>query len=155
MSTYTFKVVQPETLAEDYYPAVVSEFELVEGQFGQQFKFTFNLLGEHEGKSLVAWCSAPNGNGLSTRSKLYKWARAVLGESWDATQGLDLEWLKGKPVRLNVTVEEKADGTEYNKVAGLAPAKGNSNGQTAAAPQASTKPTAPPPPPANWDGVEF
>ncbi len=69
MSTYTLKKI--EVIPEGYYPVTISKVEEVTGEFGQQERFTLSLPGNRE---LLAWASAS----YTTKSKLYKWVRAVL-----------------------------------------------------------------------------
>ena len=131
---------QYELLPVGEYPAVIVEATPDEGQFGPQIKFVFNVAGgQYDGCVLSAWTSQK----FSSKSKLYQWTRAAFGRDIPKTYNLDTDELLGRHVNLVVTIQQKDDGTEFNKVETLRPA-GHANGQ--AVQQAST-PTPPPSPP--------
>lgn len=101
-----------ELLPLGSYPARCTSAEFVEGKFGEQIEFRFELnSGEHDGKTLTAWASAT----FSARSNLYRWASAIFGdgvtgESWAPQQ------MVGKDLLLDIIIRRKDDGSEYNKV---------------------------------------
>ena len=103
---------------QGYYRGIVTEVESTEGQYGPQLKWKFELLDEeHAGHKLTAWCSAV----LSPKSKLNRWATAILG-SIPADGMLDVDDLVNAKVMLDVIVEQGKDG-EFNKVREVLPWK--------------------------------
>ena len=103
------------TLDTGTYTATVASIYPAEGKFGPQLEWKFAL--DPEG-AMKAWTS----QAYSPKSKLFAWARAILGE---APETLDTDDLIGKPVRLSVLTKTHDDGSEYNKVdAVLAPRAG-------------------------------
>ena len=112
MTTYT-------PVPQGYYRAITADVESTEGQYGPQLKWKFELLDEeHAGHKLTAWCSAV----LSPKSKLNKWATAILG-TIPADGMLDVDDLVNCKVMLDVIVETGKDGAEYNKVRDVLPWK--------------------------------
>lgn len=110
------------------YPALINEIELVDGQFGEQLKFSFALQGEHQGRTLLGWASAK----FSPRSKLYSWTRAAFGgRGIPMDYNLDTDHLLGKMVTLTVLTRRKQDGTEFNKIDEVKPYR-NGNGRAPA-----------------------
>lgn len=87
---------------EWYTGTVVDIEDLPDGQYGPGLKFIINLDGEtfDDGKPRDTWafCS----QNLSPRSKLYKWAKGILGEGNmpAAGQTLDLGQIIGKRVKV-------------------------------------------------------
>lgn len=111
-----------ETVDAGTYPARVVNVTMdEEGQFGPQVKVEFELTDEEaEGKTLVGWASAK----VSPKSKLYKWASALLFRGKGIPEGygaLDTDTLKGQECILVVAVEKKSDGAEYNKITDVLP----------------------------------
>ena len=87
----------------EYYTGTVVDIEdLPDGQYGPGLKWFINLDGEilDDGKPRDTWafCSQT----LSPRSKLYKWAKGILGESALPASGqtLDLGQMIGKRVKV-------------------------------------------------------
>lgn len=98
------------------YPAVITDIELEEGNYGQQLKFRFEVIeGEYAGKDLLGWCSPK----LNPRSKLYGWAAAAL--NGNIPKQLDTDDLLAKEVTLTVVKKVKEDGATYNKIDSVAP----------------------------------
>ncbi len=164
-----FKIAQKvyEVLPTGDYPAEIIQVDLTDGQFGQQLKFSFDLLGKNQ--TLWGWASAS----FTTKSKLYGWTRAAFGgKSIPANYGLDTDHLIGRRVLLTVVVARKEDGTEFNKIQDVRPyLNGNGNGvqpvpitvaSDKAEPQDGTEfwdspmaSSAPEAPPVYMDGVSF
>lgn len=121
-----------ETIEMGAYDARVKSVEDVEGQFGPQVKFVFELVGgDYDGQTLWGWCSAT----YSTQSKLYDWTKAILfgGNAPPLGHILNTNDFVGRPVRIGVSVVKK-DDKEFNKISGVtAPRQGN--GRPAARPQ--------------------
>jgi len=115
---YEFELQTYIPLDEGNYPAEIARIELETGQFGQQLKFSFDLLGEHEGRTLLGWASAK----FSSKSKLYAWTRAALGgQPMEPGYLLNTDDLIGRKVNLTVERESREDGSEYNKVSRIRP----------------------------------
>jgi hypothetical protein len=112
MSKYVLKKI--EVIPEGYYPVTITKVEEATGEFGQQEKFTLSLPGNRE---LLAWASAS----YTTKSKLYKWVRAVLfsGGSVPEDYELDTQDFIGKQAIAHITVRINTKGDNYNKVEDL------------------------------------
>lgn len=123
-----------EVLEPGEYPAKVAGIEAVEGQFGPQLRWSFDL---GDGKKLSAWTSQT----FSPKAKLYKWTASAFG-GWDIPRGyvLDTDALLNRPVRLIVVVEAGRDGP-YSKVSDVLPPRRQQ------APAANGAAMAAPPPP--------
>jgi hypothetical protein len=102
-----------EVLPEDIYMAEVLDIEEVEGDYGDQLKFTFDLV-ELDDRQQLGWCSKK----LSPKSKLWAWTRALLGSEPDGD--LDCDRLINRKCRLSLSVETK-DGVEYNRIKDILP----------------------------------
>lgn len=103
-----------EALEPGEYAATVVKVEPQEGQYGVQLHWSFRLVApgsECDGRLLSAWCSPT----FTAKSKLGRWARALLGANLDDAQALDTALLGGRPCRLVVSLVPGADG-ERNKV---------------------------------------
>ena len=103
-----------ELLDMGTYPVTVKEVRKAEGDYGEQVVFTFRV--DDSEAELCAWASAT----YSTKSKLGRWVVAILGDMPDQ---LDSEELVGKPCRITVLVKTKDDGTQFNEVDEVLPAK--------------------------------
>ena len=112
-----------EVLPMGTYSAVISEIEPETGQFGEQLKFVFQLTDdEHAGNTIWGWCSAK----FSPKSKLYKWTRAALGNrEIPRDYHFNSDNVIGQSVNLQITLEAREDGTEFNRVHDLRPIKQN------------------------------
>ena len=131
-----------ETYEPGVYVATVKEIDLVDGQFGQQFKIKFELEGGHP---LTVWTSTV----FSGKSRLGQLARAAFGRDIPDDYTLDTDHLLRRRLRLLVTTEERpADGSLYNKVSQFMPLQGTS---AAARPAAAPAAPAPKPAPAAFD----
>lgn len=123
------------------YPALIEAAAEVEGQFGPQIKFDFNLGnietidGDHAEVKLAGWTSMKFVGGKRP-SKLWTLAKAA-GIDCENAEGIDPERdLVGRRVRLTVTEEPARDGDGvYNRITAFlpVPAKGGKNGAPAAA----------------------
>lgn len=129
----TVKQTQHVCLPAGVYPAQVSNIEDADGQYGPQLKFTFDLLGEHQGKQLTGWTS----KSFNVKSKLYEWTQGMLGGI-----AIDPEWdfssdaVMGKKVLLTVLKKAGDNGSEFNRIDNVLPA-----------PRPKAKAKAAPPPP--------
>ena len=103
-----------ELLDMGTYPVTIKDVRKTEGDYGEQVLFTFRV--DDSEAELCAWASAT----YSTKSKLGRWVTAILGNMPDE---LDSEELVGKPCRITVLVKAKDDGTQFNKVDEVLPAK--------------------------------
>lgn len=129
----TIKQTVFEVLEPGEYPAVVAEIEAVDGQFGPQLRWRFDL---GDGRRLSAWTSQT----FSAKSKLGKWAVACFGgRELPRDYVLDTDKLLGRPVRLIVVTENGRDGP-FSKVSDVLPPR---------RPQPA-KPVAAEPPPPDW-----
>mgnify|MGYP001160036530 CR=1 FL=1 len=100
------------------YEAVITEVEEDEGQFGEQYKYIFQITnGEAKGTNLFGWSSQK----LSKKSKYREWAVAALGRTIGPGDELTVDDLVGKPIRITVLREAADDGSEYNKVKSVLP----------------------------------
>ena len=95
-----------EVLETGTYTATVKSVAMVEGQFGPQLEWQFALDGDN---TMKAWCS----KNYSAKSKLTRWAAALLGQ---APETLDTDDLIGKPCRLSILLKVRDDKSEYNKI---------------------------------------
>lgn len=105
----TYELVEMGT-----YAAVVETILEEEGKYGPQLRFNFRIVDSDV--ALVAWAKAI----YSSSSKLGKWTQAILGEQPDM---FDSDDLIGKPCRIVVLVKQREDGTEYNKIDDVLPAR--------------------------------
>lgn len=109
------------TLKAGVYAAEVESVDEDEGQYGPQFKFIFGIIeGKQKGAQIFGWASQT----LTPKSKLTKWASTLLGEEIGKGYELDTAALVGCACRLVLSVEERADGSETNKITSLLPIDG-------------------------------
>ena len=97
------------------YRVELTAIELVDGQYGQQLRWTF-AVHEH-GKTLIAYSSTSP----SLASKCMRWASALLGRPIKAGETVDFEALVGRTAIATVVRKRKEDGTEYNAIDDLMP----------------------------------
>ena len=102
-----------EVLPQDIYMAEVLDIEECEGDYGDQLKFTFDLL-DLDDRQQFGWTSKK----LSPKSKLWAWTRALLGSEPEGD--LDCDRLINRKCRLSLSVETK-DGVEYNRIKDILP----------------------------------
>jgi len=93
---------KPMNVEPGIYPATVDALDEIDGQFGLQWRFTFKL-NEFPEELPWAWASAK----LGTKTKLYRWATALLGRPLAIGERLVRAELVGKPC--NVIIKEKPD----------------------------------------------
>lgn len=134
---------------EFYEGTVVEIQDLPDGQYGPGLKWIINLDGEvdpisQEPRDTWAFCSQT----LSPRSKLYKWAKGVLGETAMPAPGemFDLARLVGVRVKVMFehvpSMDDEGNPTTKEKVTVIK--AGDTTTQVAPAPQVQA---APPPEP--------
>jgi len=139
------------------YLAKVAIVEPTTGQYGDQLKFSFDILkpDAQAGRQLTAWTSAR----LSPQSKLYKWLTALYGDVAAVPLDENMEWdsddAVGRQVVVDVVVETRADGSEFNKVNALRPVRAQRPAATVPqAPKAAAPKAVAPPPVASVDDDE-
>lgn len=142
---------------QEWYEGTVVDIEdLPDGNYGPGLKWIINLDGEVDPisgtpRDTWAFCS----QNLSPRSKLYKWAKGVLGEAAmpQPGQAFELAGLIGRRVKVMFEHVDGFDGdgnkTVKEKVVSMK--AGGAAAVTAAAPAAPAPAPATPPPPADPD----
>lgn len=113
-----FKSTTYEPLPTGEYPATLQNVEQVDGQYGTQLRFTFELSGQYAGRKLTAYARLSE----SLSGKLARWVQALLGRPVKEGETVDLAPLINKPCVLVVLKQVKPDGTPYNKVEDVLPA---------------------------------
>lgn len=114
------------TLPMGEYEAVVKSLDSEVRDFGkgdqEQVRWFFSIeLPEGEPVDVPGWCSAT----FSNRSKLYAWTDAALGGvSIPGSYTFNSDDLVGRKVVLVLTVEERDDGSDYNKIHKVKPYTG-------------------------------
>jgi hypothetical protein len=109
---YTIPYKEYKVIDEGVYAARIASAEPVEGQYGQQIKFSFDVLDADEETSLLGWASAK----LTPKTKLFEWAKAAMGDQFEPGQDLNIDDFVGRKVQLVVARRLSADGSEFNKV---------------------------------------
>jgi hypothetical protein len=94
---------------EGVYQATIESMEKSAGNFGEQIKFTFDLGNDCK---LIGWTST----NYSEKSKLFGWAKSVVGDTFDPKADFDADWLLGKRVLVQVSKRMGTDGNTYNKI---------------------------------------
>jgi len=114
----------PAPIPMGEYPATIKAHELVDGQYGKQLKFTFDLgvvtdtNGDDRECTLSTWRNLT----LNPKSKLWELAIAAGIELDEDSEGMDVDDLIGRRVLLGVDLYvKKEDGTERNKVISVKP----------------------------------
>jgi len=116
--TSTMKLVFSDytPLPTGSYRVCVTDVEEKPGQFGTQIQLTLEVTeGEHRGRQLRAWCNPS----ASTNSKLFRWARALLGVQ--KLSELDTNDLVGGEAFAQVVQVQAENGNTYSKVVELLP----------------------------------
>ena len=101
------------------YLVRVESVQQTDGKYGNQLRIMLRVLhagGELSDALLMAWASPT----LTPKSKLTRWAGALLGPTWSGSD-LETDSLVGKTARAVVTITAGSDGQERNKVMELAP----------------------------------
>jgi hypothetical protein len=96
---------KPLNVDPGVYDATVDAIETVEGQYGTQWRFTFKL-GDYPDELPWAWASAK----LGTKTKLWRWAVALLGRPLGIGEKLTPRQLVGCRCQVNVTEKPDANG---------------------------------------------
>jgi hypothetical protein len=123
------------------YQATIIGLEKAIGNFGEQMKFSFEVLtptveytdGEVE---LLAWFSA----NYSEKSKLYRWTRAALAGKFDPNADYQATVLINRRVLVNVERNASPNGGEFNKITDLMTVPGTKAKAAAAQPAAQPEP---------------
>ena len=125
------------------YQGVVRKVAEQTGKYGPQLVWTVEIVsqtGEMTGLTVQTW----TGTELTPKSRLHRWAGALLGPGWADENGLDTSWLLNRPCRALLTVALGNDGTERNKVTDLLPARAQATPRPAApSPMVAPRPVAP------------
>lgn len=114
MADYELKVY--EIVSAGLYPAKVEEVEEADGNWGPFLKFVFRL----QGGATVTGCASAK---FSTKSKLYKWVRAILLNGEPAPKGFRLRTadLVGRYCQVQVGVDTDAEGERFNSIEAVYP----------------------------------
>jgi hypothetical protein len=108
-----------DPLATGEYDARLVSIEAVDGQYGTQVRFTFELTDSaHSGRRLTAYARLSD----SVKGKLAQYVGALMGRPLQAGEFIDWQILLNRTCRLVVLKAVKPDGTTYNKVEGVLPA---------------------------------
>jgi hypothetical protein len=103
------------------YVAKISEITSVEGKFGPQLRWRFDVTdpAEFAGQTVTGWCS----DVITQKSKAYLWIRAAQGgQDIDWNQPFDFDDLIGRSVSLSLTISvSKESGNEFNKIESVRP----------------------------------
>lgn len=119
------------------YKAFVKELqEELEGQYGPQVRFEFEIIDDEDyaGDTIRGWASLKiDDDGDYTfweGTKLWEWVTALRGgEVVGVSEEFELEDLVGEPCRIMVVAATKQDGTPKDKInAVLPPKKGKAAG---------------------------
>jgi len=97
---------------EGIYPAVVEKLEVDHGNYGEYIRWTF-AVGHRNGIVSVTGLTSTTFN---KRSKLFKWASAVLGRTFEENEELDTDSLLNKGCRVYLTIRELDEGGSVNQV---------------------------------------
>ena len=108
-----------ETVPSGQYLAKVVDVQAEEGNWGQYLRIVFELQdGQQAGVNVTGVASAR----FSSRSKLYKWAKAIFGKPIPKSYNLKTQDLLDRPCILSLDVIED-DGSEFNRVEAVFPVK--------------------------------
>lgn len=125
------------------YQGIVRKVAEQNGKFGPQLVWQIEIVsqtGEITGLTVQSW----TGTDLTPKSRLHRWAVALLGPGWDDAAGLDTSWLLNRSCRALLTVALGNDGTERNKVTDLLPTRAQAAPRPAApAAMVAPRPVAP------------
>ena len=108
-----------EAIPAGVYPAVIADIVPESGQYGDQLKFKFHLdpfEGYDSGKDLHAWASTK----FNPKTKLYRWAKAAIGDSVQTAAALKIGGMLNKRVLVVISHVEK-DGTSFEHVDNVLP----------------------------------
>jgi hypothetical protein len=97
-----YESAKPMNLEPGIYPATVGNIDEIDGKFGLQWRFEFSI-NDYPEEAPWAWATAK----LGTKTKLYRWATALLGRPLAIGEKLVKAQLIGLPC--NVIVKEAPD----------------------------------------------
>jgi hypothetical protein len=86
-------------------------------QYGPTWRFIFNVYVEGEAEELDALVSVPRGN-VTPKSKLLKFAKALLGRELETDETFELDDLVGKGCRVVVDINDSG----YSTITAIKPA---------------------------------
>ncbi len=104
-----------EPIPTGEYRVELTAIELVDGNYGKQFKWTFAV--PDEGRTLTAYSRVS----ASLKSKCMQWASALLNRAIEPNEDVDFGKLVGKTATAVIVRKKKDDGTEYNSIDNLLP----------------------------------
>lgn len=123
MTTIVAKESTFEVLPTGEYLAQIVDIEDVDGNYGPQFQFQFEIVKPKpfEGKTMRGWCS----QSPSLKSKLMSWTAAAFNRPIETGEAVDTMDLIGRKVVLVIITEPKSDGSgeEINKISNVKPYK--------------------------------
>lgn len=107
------------------YDAKLVHIEAVDGAYGKQIKFRFELTDPaHSGRRLTVYARSSD----SLKGKLTQYVSAIQGRPLQPGETIDWDALLNRPARLVVLKAVKPDGTVYNKVESVLPARPSNGG---------------------------
>ena len=118
MARYVEYTEYPVIPTGEYDARITEVEEKLDGQFGDQFQYSFEITsGEQQGHPLLGWSSQK----FSKKSKLREWATAVTQRSFGPGDGVNVDDMIDKPIRISVLRKSGDDGGEFNKVDSVLP----------------------------------
>jgi len=99
-------------LDEGMYPVELVEIVDIETDYGDGWRWIFDVLEEEE-ETLVSGITSQR---MSEKSKSYGWAAALLGKKPDIGDEIDLDELIGLRGNAELKTKELRDGTEVSNV---------------------------------------
>jgi hypothetical protein len=120
---YDAEIINYTDTRQDGTPLMTNPFS-PDDEPKPQWRLTVELTSEgFEGVTLSAFVTKPyDPDRISPKAKLVQIARAVLSEA-EAAADWDVDHLLHKPVRVQVELYKKTDGTDANKITKFLPAK--------------------------------
>lgn len=101
---------------EGLYKAMLTDIVDVDTQFGQSWRWIFDLI-DYEEETLVSGITSQK---MTTRSKAYEWASVLLGREPEPGEEISFEDLIGKQAMVTVKNRTMRDGREISNVVALA-----------------------------------
>lgn len=99
-------------LDEGMYPVELAEIKDIETEYGDGWRWIFDVLEEEE-ETLVSGITSQR---MSEKSKSYAWASALLGKKPDIGDEIDIDELIGLRGNAELKTKELRDGTEVSNV---------------------------------------